>query len=306
MKEFKKTCSTSVRVLTTLKILYNQNASIQDIIRYFEKIDPYNRIYTNEVILKYINTLKVFGLRIIKQKNKYVLLNAPSQFEFDEKDLKTIYFIEKSLELLPEERIKIEVTNFLQELEKRFSDNTSLIACNIKKPDSINLKFNYKKYEKQIREYEKYCTDGLRLKITYKTSNEQETSVMVNPNEIKYRGHEVYFSVYNTVFAQTQDICLDHILKVEQLPLKSASAGLFSSVTFELKSRLAKAYKLHEGEKLLNVLDNGNIIILNQKEDRGLLLKRLMKYGENCELISPKSLRKEMLQLIKETLSNYC
>lgn len=305
MKKPKKIGETSIRVLETLKILYKNNASIQDIIHYFEKAAPHNKSYTNEVILKYINTLKVFGFRFIKEKDKYILLNYPGQFDFDKSNLKAIFLIEKFSELLPEERIKSEIDNFLSDLEKRYSDNTRLCLHNITKPEFINLEFNYTKYAKQIKEYEKYCIDGLRLKITFKNQNHSETSAMVEPDEIKYRNNEVFLSVYNPLSAQIQDINFNSILKIEQLPLKSNPTNMFSSVTFRLKDRLAKSYKPHESEKLLQIKPDGSIIILNQKEDRALLLKRLMRYGENCEVISPKSLREQMKQMIQMTLKNY-
>lgn len=305
MKTPKKTGDASVRVLDTLKFLSKNNASIQDIIRYFEKIDPNNRTYTNEVILKYINTLKVFGFRFAKEKDKYVLLNTLEQFEFNEKDLNSIYLIEKFSLIFPEERVKSNVDQFLQELEKRFSDNSRLLAHNIKRPNFTELGSDYNKYSKQIKEYEKYCLDGQRLKITYKNKNNIEISVMAEPGDIKYIEKEIYLSVYNPISAQIQDINLNSIIKIEQLPLKSNSTTMLSSVTFQLKDRLAKAYKLHESEKLLQIKTDESIIILNQKEDRELLLKRLIRYGENCEVLSPKSLREEMLELIKSTIKNY-
>lgn len=306
MKTSKKTSDTSIRVLETLKVLSKNSASIQDIINYFEKLDPNNRVYTHEVILKYINTLKVFGFRFIKEKDKYTLLNTLDKFDFDENDLKAVCLIEKFSEMLPEERIKAEINKFLQELEKRFSDNTRLLSHNMTKPDFINLEFDYSKYSKQIVEYENYCFDRQKIKITYKNPTKAEASIMVEPNEIKYRGNEVYLSVYNPLSAQIQDINLNSILKVEQLPLKSNPTSMLSSVTFQLKDRLAEGYKLHDGEKLFQTKSDGSVVILNQKEDRTLLLKRLMRYGENCEVISPKALREEMKQMIKATLSNYC
>lgn len=306
MKTFKKICDASVRVLETLKVLYISSSSIQDIICYFEKFDPNNRVYTNEVILKYINTLKVSGLRFVKTKDKYSLLNTPNQLSFDESELKAMYLIEKFAELLPEEGIKVEISNFIHELERRFSDNTKLISHNITKPDFLNLEFDYSKYSQRIKEYEKYCIDGQRLKIAYKNQNKAETSAMVEPNEIKYIGNEVYLSVYNPFSAQIQDINFDSILKIEQLPLKSNPKSMFSSVTFQLKDRLAKGYKFHDGEELVEKKTDESIIVLNRKEDRVLLLKRLMRYGENCEVISPKTLREEMKQMIQSTLRNYC
>lgn len=305
MKTSKKTGDACIRVLETLKFLHKNNASVQDIINLFEKIDPNNRIYTNEVILKYINTLKVFGFRFIKQKDKYVLLNSPNQLEFKKDDLKALYLLENSANQLPEERLKEEINNFLQELEKRFNDNTRLLFHSATKPDFVNFKFDYGKYMMQIKEYEKYCADGQKIKVIYKDKTETQTSTMVEPNEIKYIENEVFLSVYNPISAQIQDINFNSIIKVEQLPLKSNPKNMLASVTFKLKDNLAKVYKLREGEKLLEINPDSSVVILNQQEDQNLLLKRLMRYGENCEVISPKSLRAEIQQLIKATLKNY-
>lgn len=296
---------TSIRVLETLKFLSKNKASIHDILKYFERTDFNNKTYTNEVILKYINTLKVFGFRFGKEKDKYILLNRLNQFSFNEQDLKAIHLIEKHLSFLPEEKIKIELNQFLQEIERRFDDNTRMLANNIKKTGINIQKSSYYKYSSQIKEYEKYCTEGQRLKITYKNKENIEISIMVEPDEIKYINNNVYLSVYNPVSAQIQDIELNSILKIEQLPLKSNLNNLYSSVTFRLKDKLAKAYKLKESEELLRTEHDGSTIILNKREDRILLLKRLMRYGENCEVISPKNIREEMKQLIKETLKNY-
>lgn len=305
MKKVKKIGDTSVRVLETLKFLSQRSSTIQDVLKFFEKADSDNRIYTNEVILKYINTLKVFGFRFIKEKDKYVLLNLPIQINLNEDELKALLLIESALSKFPEEEVKKDVEVFLQDLEKRFSDNTRLISASIKKPYINNLKFDYSKYENQIHLYEKYCNDRQRIKITYKKKNKAETSIIAEPNEIKYMANSVYFNLYNPATAQIQNINLDLITKVEQLPLKSNPVNMITSVTFELKDRLAKAYNLHDGEKLLQLKPNGNIIIMNQKEDHALLIQRLMRYGENCEIIAPKTLREEMKQLIKTTLALY-
>lgn len=301
----KKNSDTSIRVLETLKVLVSKNSSVQDIINHFEKTDPNNRIYTNEVILKYINTLKVFGFRFVKEKDKYVLLNFPNQFEFSEEELKMIYLIEKSAEILPEKKIKSEIDNFLQTLEKMFSDNTRIFAHNIAKPVFFDMGFGYEKYSNQIQNYEKYCSEGQKLKITYKCPLGKENSIIVEPGEIKYKDNNVYLSVYNSLSAKNQDINLDCIIEIKQLPIRFNPTSMLSSATFRLKGRLAKGYKFHDGERLLQVERNGNIVVLNQNEDKAMLLKRLMRYGANCEVISPKSLRDEMISMIDRTLSIY-
>lgn len=305
MKLPKKFSDTSIRVLKTLKILVNSASSIQDVIAHFEKTEPDNRTYTNEVILKYINTMKVFGFKFTKNRDKYVLLNSPCKFDFSEDDLKMINMIEQLTWLIPEEKVKDEIGDFLQELEKGFSDSTKEIANKITLAKIKNLGVDYEKYVKQVQEYEKYCIEGQKLKIKYKDFQNMEISILVEPNEIKYLKNKVFLNVYNPVSAQILDINFDDIIEIQQLPLKSNPSSMLSTVTFKLKGNLAKGYTLHDGEKLLNTENDGSIVIVNRHEDGIQLTKRLMRYGFNCEIISPKKLREEIASIVNKALAHY-
>lgn len=304
MKISKKVGDASIRVLETLKLLSQDSLSIKEIINYFEKTDPNNKIYTNEVILKYINTLKVCGFVFVREKDKYNLLNPPVRFDLPEEDIKAISIIESLAENFPEEKVKKEVKMFLRDLKRRLNDRTQNVLLNIPKNDFIKINLNYNKYKEKIKKYEKYCLDEQKLKIIYFDEAKNKISLMCQPDELKYKDDKVFFSVYNPVKAQIEDINLDNIIEVEQLPLKANSQKIPSSVTFKLKNRLANAYNLHEGERLQDKSDDF-IIVVNQFEDRHLLLKRLMRYGENCEVIYPKTCKEEMIKLIKDTLSLY-
>ena len=77
------------------------------------------------------------------------------------------------------------------------------------------------------------------------------------------------------------------------------------TVVYKLKSRLAKTYKLKEGETSKGLDENGHLVIVNKNEDHRELLKRLMRYGFDCEVISPKSFKAKMKDLINHTLANY-
>lgn len=301
----RKISDTSIRVMKTLKVLTETEASISDILHHFEKIDPTNRIYTSEVILKYINTLKVFGLRFDKKKDKYVLLNSPCQIDLNDRELSALYLIEQYSKNFPEPKIREEIVKFLEKIEKIFSDNTKILAHEITKPSFVKLELNFDKHQNRIIQYEKYCQDGLRLKITYTNPDNLQNTIMADPQEIKYSGNEIFLSVYNPLLAQMQDINFKTIIDITQLPSKTNPTNMLSSVTFKLKDPLSKKYKLHYGEQLINSEQNGDVIISNKIEDRKLLLKRLMKYGENCEVIAPKSYREEIKEVIKKTSSLY-
>ena len=88
-------------------------------------------------------------------------------------------------------------------------------------------------------------------------------------------------------------------------PQKIATMGIGQTVVFKLKGRLAKNYKLKENESLFELLKNGDTLILNKNETPELLLRRLMRYSYNCEIISPKFMRDEFIELVNSTLDNY-
>ena len=74
-------------------------------------------------------------------------------------------------------------------------------------------------------------------------------------------------------------------------------------MVFELHGRLMRAYKLKPSEKVINFNQN-YITVSNSEDDKDILLRRLLKYGESCKIVSPKSLKAEMLELTNEMLKN--
>lgn len=167
------------------------------------------------------------------------------------------------------------------------------------------FKNNYSKYEEKIKEYEKYCKDNLKLKILYRETTEIQATVIIEPKCINYKANQIFIQGFNPISAQNQDINFDEIIEVSQLPLKANISSVTSSITFKLYGKLANGYRLHDGERLLKTNEDGTTLIINPIEDEKLLLKRLLRYGTLCEVISPKKVRANMKNLISKTLAQY-
>ena len=168
----------------------------------------------------------------------------------------------------------------------------------------MDLSFYYTKFREQILECERLCRDKNKLEIIYVYNNE-ELSIICSPKEIKYLNRKVCFSVYNQLSRQIFDIPIDNIKSIKQLPTISVIPDETASVVFKLKDRLAKSYKLKAGEHTNGYDSEGNLVVVNNNEDLDVLLTRLMKYGEYCSVVSPKSFRDRMLDLINRSLDNY-
>ena len=104
-------------------------------------------------------------------------------------------------------------------------------------------------------------------------------------------------------FARNIKINIDSIIELNQLPKKSKGTTCLNSVVFELYGRLVSSYKLKPSEKVIN-FSNSCITVSNTAEDKDVLLRRLLKYGENCKIITPKSMQNELLELTNEMLKN--
>ena len=76
------------------------------------------------------------------------------------------------------------------------------------------------------------------------------------------------------------------------------------AVTFKLTGRLAHSYVLKEGDIVIQH-ETDSIIVSNSIEDKDLLLKRLIRYYDACEILYPTVMREKMLNLINEMENLY-
>ena len=259
------------------------------------------------ILNKYLNTLKIFGLKIKKHNKKFYLLNPPLSLEMSAGDIEAVNLLSDFMEVFPNGKNKKNFLQLLKKIEAMIPDNMkSQLLRNSSDKDSImHFKFYFSEYEKLIEECENYCTEKFKLKIHYvNTKNEEETIIAI-PQEVKYHKSKICFSVFNTATNEIHDIPLNEIKRIEQFPTKSGNTCLSMTVVYKLKSRLAKTYKLKEGETSKGLDENGHLVIVNKNEDHRELLKRLMRYGFDCEVISPKSFKAKMKDLINNTLANY-
>lgn len=293
-----------LKMFRLLKLLSNGEVPFADVINIFA--DEVDGVKSNShvVLNKYLNTLRIFGIVVKKKKNIYYLINTPFSMEFDEDDLKSILLLKSSMELLPEGKSKESFNKFINDLEIRFSKNTKHLLHTITSEANFDLSFYFSKFKEQINECEKLCQEKQKLELVY-ISDDEEITIICSPKEVKYQNKKVCFSVYNQLSRQIFDIPIDNIKCIRQLPTISSTPEISMTVVYKLKGRLAQSYKMREWEYSKGYDDKGNLTIVNTNEDFDVLVARLMKYADNCVIISPRFLKERMISLINKTLENY-
>lgn len=302
MKTSEKTFDTGLRILEVLKILLNEDVSKNELIEKLRYISNIESVYTYEVILKYFNTLEISGLKLNKNGSEYALGNALMQVPFDKDELKTAVKLIKNADILHNKKDEKAIKCLFGRFKKYINSETGKAVIKKALEEKYELTKDGK-YEQIISALNKISELNLLIKITYKQKNNLEDTITCELKEIVTNKTKKYIICYVPSMGRNRKILLDTIIKITQLPQKAGGVKFLNTIVFEIYGRLANLYKLRPNEKILNFTNN-HIIISNAEEDREILLRRLLKYGENCKIIKPQSVKDEFLNMTCNILQN--
>lgn len=292
-----------IKIFKLLQLLYDDKAEYDDVIGIFSS-DESDSDKQHVTLNKFLNTLKVFGMKIYKSNKRYKTLNLPFSIKFDKDDLKAINIFENISESLPDGKNKFNLQEFIKLIESRFDDKAQISFNNIKSDDNTDYSFYYSNLREQIELCEKYCQVKFKLKIKYYLNGE-ETVTYCDAKEVVYDNKNAYLRIFKEKVNEIEDILVTNIISFDQLPTNKDENKDSKTVVYVLKERLAKAYVLKEHEHIDEYREDGSIVIINRNEPIDALIKRLMRYDYDCEILQPRLIRAKMIDEINKTLKNY-
>ncbi len=277
-----------VRVLEFLKLLTKEDIDIKEL----EYDKKFKDIEAPETFLKYISTLEASEIDVRKIEKKYSLCKFLEEIELDDKEIDLIVTVRKAFDACCLEKERGFLDQFLSKLLKSLTLNSKQ-KLDLKLKSLKNSETN-RKIAAIANDFQKYVDLAQKLKITY----DGETSIVI-PKGVEIYEDRVLLDVYNPKKAENYKFLTHNIEKIEILPIRVVPVNVTSSVVFEVYGRLIVNYRLRDGERVESFSDEKKVII-NTGEDKKALIKRLMKYGENCKITSPKFLQQEMLDELEK------
>lgn len=272
-----------VRVLEFLKLLTKEDIDIKEL----EYDKKFKDIEAPETFLKYISTLEASEIDVRKIEKKYSLCKFLEEIELDDKEIDLIVTVRKAFDACCLEKERGFLDQFLSKLLKSLTLNSKQ-KLDLKLKSLKNSETN-RKIAAIANDFQKYVDLAQKLKITY----DGETSIVI-PKGVEIYEDRVLLDVYNPKKAENYKFLTHNIEKIDILPIRVVPVNVTYSVVFEVYGRLIVNYRLRDGERVESFSDEKKVII-NTGEDKKALIKRLMKYGENCKITSPKFLQQEML-----------
>lgn len=301
MKEPEKKHCTGLRILEILKILLQKDMTRQELLEALKNKTNFEEVYSNEVILKYFNTFEILGLRLRKDKNVNGLENALLQLELSKSEYKILYKLIHSVRKLNNKSEEEIMRSVIYRLDKYVEEDIITVQNdNIVQERFLNNK-NVK--ENVIHTLKDMIYDKQSVNITILNRNGEEEIGTFEIKEIIEQKKDTIVVCYDAKIGRNRKISLSSIKEMKQSPKKIAGVSRLNSVVFELYGRLVSLYKLKPSEKVIN-FSNNHLTISNSEEDKDVLIRRLIKYGENCRIVRPQSVQKEFLELTDNILKN--
>jgi len=312
MKTKLKISASAYRVLLLLKKLNEKDYSIDELNEIFWKDPCIKRYFSRDVILKYINTLKLAGFKISRPAESgnscYRLNNSRMVIDFSEEELKTLAILKRYAKSLHQKKFTENYRTFLFRLQRFMSEKSNHKLqgyCDFYDKEEQECYTRFDKHSELIKKIETFIEERQRVEVKYKLPEEEEKRASTELQGIKYEHNDVSLVCYNLVSNQTNTIKIKHILDIRQLPVVSKNSQILCPVLFKVKDKLAKVYRPYEKEKIAEPDEHGHITVTSYPDDLEGHLKRLLRYGVCCEVIYPKMAREKMKELINGALANY-
>lgn len=284
-------------------LLYEDKAYYNDVVNIYKNdIDEKTNNTTQVILNKAINALKVFGIKITKRKNKYILDSSLYSLNYDIDDLKSISLIINAIENFPDEKTKDNVSQLVKNLQIRMNNSAKNTLTNL--AFSHDFSFFYTDLKEQIESCKELCKTQMLLYVTY-LQNGKECHAKGMAKDITFDTKNAYLQMFDTDNNLALEIPVTNILDLKPDTLKCKSMENATTITYEIYGRLAKTYRLKENESLLNKTPEGNLVITNKDEPLDKLFQRLMRYWDCCRILGPKPIKAQMQNLINETLLQY-
>lgn len=285
-KPARKKNASSMQVLKTLSALLEDDFKMEELIDYLNNRES-SPIFNNSVISKYINTLRYCGMSIPKINNRYYVVKMPFGLKLEENEITLLSVIQAIVkETMPKQSFKI-FDKFIEKIN-RYSNKK------IARIDKKDYKLSFELFQRAIKQ---------RRRVNLIFKNQYELKCI--PLSISYDKGKTFFNVY---FKRTRKIDISRLSGIRTLSERFIEPPCNSpTVIFKLKDGLAKRYQIrNDYENIVDIAaDKSEIVVSNKGEDKEILLSRLMRYDNKCEILTPKSYRDDMKQLIENTLKNY-
>ncbi len=273
----------SMQVLKTLQVLLQGNFSMSELVERLNRNET-EPVFNNSVISKYINTCRFCGIDIPKIHNKYFVASMPFGLELTNSDINLLENLQNIIKTEMSARYNKIFDKFVEKLN-RYSNKK---IARVEKDGS--------------KAFVEYFEDAVFEKRKIKLMFKNRAEMVCVPLKIAENNGKMFFNVFYK--NKERMISMSRVSGIAVLSEKFVYNYNEPAVVFVLKGNLAERYTLRENESIISS-EPGSITVSNKGDNKDILLARLLRYDDKCEILNPKPYRDEMIQILDNALKNY-
>jgi predicted DNA-binding transcriptional regulator YafY len=307
LKDLDNVSVTAYRIISIFNLLLEAPCSERDINDRLQRDIIGARALSKDTICIYMNTLRAVGCLISRpSKNngyKYVLKSHPFNLELNDEEIDTLVTIRKYVSTLNDWKLMVNTDNLYDsimndlESEKKKKFALSLKACirDIETNNQANM----------ISLLEKYCNKKRTILISYLSPESGEKNIELTLDKLSYENGMYYLWGYNLVVEETQYIRVDRIKEIMAINIKNSKyTPKIYTLKYKLSGIQALMYTPLEEEEIIE--KNEQYITIEAKtQNKFKSIQRILSFGNDCTVISPENIRKEVITKFKSMLNNY-
>ena len=284
MTEAVKRNISSMQVIKTLQVLLEDNYTMAELIKKLNENEK-EPVFNNSVISKYINTCRYCGIDIPKIHNKYFVTSLPFGLELTNTDINLLESMQNLVKNGMTKKYNKLFNSFIEKLNRYSNKKISRVEKAT--------------YQLTSELFENAVADKCKIQLMLKNRAIMEC--------IPIKIAEVKGKTYFNVFYKNKERMIDsaRVSGLEVMKQKFLQSFNDESVIFLIRDDLAARYDLRENEQYTKTDRLGWKAISNRGENKEVLLSRLLRYDNKCEIVSPQSYRDEMKQILNDALNNY-
>lgn len=307
---------TAFRMLAVLKTLFRRPETTMEELNHeihheLGRLDgtPPSTYLHPETLTKYINTLRTLGCDIPRANKanrfRFRLEESPFEITPSPEDAKALDALMQMPVLPGLIAAKPAFNAFFDELgwylplshRKQLRQQISQLPGKLEDGDRAIL-----------HRYQQMCDEGFSIQLELEPGQLPEQAhgrdtLVVDPVSLCRQGNRYVLEAIDQSSLMTMRLPLEAIRHAEQLPRKvRRQQGALTTVKLRFTGRLVHNYRLYPGERIISRRPRA-LVVQSQTTDVDALFRRVLRYQQHCEILSPDSLRDQMAAHIQKLLS---
>ena len=293
---------TGLRLLIIFAALLEKPLSAKEIQNYFEENHYPSNLFSKDTLRNDINALKLAGCEISRADKannfKYHMISNPFNLQIDKEMAKSLYRVYDKIYTI----LNFEQLILLENLFEKFANYTKdKDISEYLKGISLLSKID----KNLLQDLNNACLKHQEIEFNYNAPNTGLQKITMIADDLEFRSKKLYITGYcitygNNSFLRVSNIQAPIIFHLNKTSVKEHVIN----VQYKLFGYAALNFYPNKNEKILQQ-DKNSLLIEYNESNKFKIYQRLLAFGGDCKIISPKEIQEEIKSKLLKMLEIY-